>query len=1335
MKHFFLIIFLLPIYATYAVNFKHLGMKEGLSQLSVMSIYQDELGRMWFGTEEGLNMYDGIIIHSFKPAEKAFSMAPTSSYLLGNMNFPIDGDGKGSLYIVSDNALLRYNFRNEQFESLIKGGVRSVFVHKSKNEVLVGVSDSVCRWNPLKHISELLVNIKGETIQKVFVDSRNRLWIGTWNGLYCSTDWKNVKPVIAKENIVQLYEDSKSNLWIATLQNGLFRMGKCGEIRKYMHIAGNDNNLVNNQVRDFAEDDKGDLWIGTFGGLNRYDQHKEKFTLYRQDSKPGSLFHSSIFSLCKDRQGSIWVGTYYGGVHFFNPEADIFTYYSSVPGRKDCLSFPFVGRMVEDSSHNLWICTEGGGLNFYNRTTGEYTHFLMGSGPNSIAHNNLKGICYSKSRNKLYIGTHMGGLSIYDITRKTFSNLRQSNPSLHARIGEVINQVYLYHDRFLFIRSRNGIFKMDLEHGELSPIVYKGKICQGSCFMVDSKGQVWIAWGAMVIRIGLRGGKAKVYLIKGERLGHFPINKIVEDKEGQIFFGTEGAGLFVLNPRTDTFMGFTAEKDFLLSNYCYDIVQSPEGHLIISSDKGLSFFDLRQKTFRVVELGSALPISGINYGCGMLVCENGEIFVGGVDGAVSFFESDFPAASRDYRLYFSSLSINNEEVHPERENGILSESVPYIHQLALKYNQNSFVLTFTSDNYVNMMKQMIYEYRLEGFNDKWVKGIGNSISYTNLNPGKYTLVVREKQLNRRSTPRVIKMSIVIKPPVWATPWAYICYVVLCLLIVYRFYLYQRSRLRVMTSLEFERKEKRRIEELNEAKLQFFSNISHEFRTPLTLIVVQIEMLLHKNQFAPTVYNGLLKVHRNALRLRDLVSELLTFRKLEQGQVQLKVAEYDIINFLLEIQGAFKELAKESSVELIFSPKQKEICCPFDRGQMQKVFYNLLSNAFKYTAAGGRIELMTSAENGWVEVRVIDNGIGMHKEEMERIFDRFYQGRQEAVRSSFTAGTGIGLSLSKSIIELHHGSISVESVPNYGSIFTVRIPKDKDAYSEMELAGETYSPIPEYTENMVLKDDGEHALMTDDGQRPHILIVEDNEELLMLLVSLFSPIYRVTVARDGKGGLQAVLERPDDVNIILSDIRMPVMSGTEMCTAIKSNFDICHIPVVLLTAFASAQQNIEGLQLGADDYIEKPFNAELLVVRCNNLIRNRRLLCEKFSQQRDFNTNLLATNPIDQHFLNEVKRILDQNIDKSEFSVTDLAREIGVSRSSLFIKFKSLAGMTPNDFILHYKLKLACVLLKSNPELGIADIAYQLGFSSPHYFSRCFKAQFSVTPASYRKKDA
>ncbi|KAA6326089.1 hypothetical protein EZS27_024765, partial [termite gut metagenome] len=969
------------------------------------------------------------------------------------------------------------------------------------------------------------------------------------------------------------------------------------------------------------------------------------------------------------------------------------------------------------------------------RKTGEFTHFLANNA-GSIAHNNLKDICYSRKRNKLYIGTHMGGLSIYDISRKTFRNPNLVDPSFRSKSWNVINHLFLYQDKILFMLTRNGIIKMDLDTEQIAPLFDGNTVYRGINFTIDSKDRIWIALEYMLVCINLKNEKEKKTYRYGEKgLGRCMVRKIFEDRNGQIFFGTEGSGLFVLNQKTDTFEGYNVEKDFLLSNYCYDIVQTPEGHLILSSGKGLSFFDPQGKTIRVIDLGTALPISGINIGCGMLVCANGEIFVGGVDGATSFFEYDFPATVKDYRLYFSGLSINNKPVHPEKKKGVIPQAIPYVDEIKLKHNQNNLILTFASDNYVSVLKQIVYEYRLFGFDDKWIKGTGNHISYTNLNPGDYTLVVREKQFDSEAIPRSIEMSIVIKSPLYATPLAYLLYVVLVLLIVYRFYRYQRLQLRLVTSLAFERKEKESIEKLNQAKLQFFSNISHEFRTPLTLVITQIELLLQKNSLAPSVYNKLMSVYKNASRLRDLITELLIFRKLEQGHVRLKVAEHELVGFVREIYDSFLELAKEVSIEFLFHPCQEEIYCWFDELQMQKVFFNLFSNAFKFTTAKGRIEVIIGVEDEEVWVKVIDNGAGIRKEDTDRIFERFYQTDNPVSNSSYTVGTGIGLALSKSIVELHRGSISVESAPGYGSIFIVRIPKNKDSFSEEELAVKTVEPdfgkpetLPE--PSAFLKDEEDDDWTEE--ERPHILIVEDNEELLAVLLSLFTPTYHVTTAHNGKEGLQRALEECPD--IILSDVRMPEMSGIEMCMQLKSNFDVCHIPVVLLTAFASVEQNIEGLQRGADDYIGKPFNTKLLIARCNNMIRNRIVLRKKFTHQRDFDTNLLATTPIDQHFLNEVDSILDRNLDNAEFEMNDLARELGISRSSLFVKFKALAGMTPNDFVLHYRLKRASILLKSNPELQIAEIAYQSGFNSPRYFSHCFKAQFNVTPAEYRKKE-
>ena len=721
-----------------------------------------------------------------------------------------------------------------------------------------------------------------------------------------------------------------------------------------------------------------------------------------------------------------------------------------------------------------------------------------------------------------------------------------------------------------------------------------------------------------------------------------------------------------------------------------------------------------------------------------MVCQNGEIFVGGIDGVTTFFEQDLFRPAKDYQLYFSDLYINNEAVQPNGRTHILSDALPYIHEIDLRHNQNNLIVTFNSNNYINTLKETAYEYMLEGFDDKWISNNDNSIQYTNLSPGKYTLIVREKQYDPKVEPQTIRMGIVIHSPFYATPLFYLLYVLVGGGLIYGFFRFKQSQLLLRTSLEFERKEKDRIEELNQAKLQFFSNISHEFRTPLTLIISQIELLLQSSSLAPSTYNKLLKIYRNTHNMRTLISELLDFRKLEQGHVKLNVYEQNIIPFLKEIYLSFYEYASGRSVTYSFTTQEESILCWFDPKQMQKVFYNLLSNAFKYSKPGAAIEMVVEDNEQAIIIKIIDNGIGIGKEDIDKIFDRFYQAGSNA--SGLTQpSTGIGLSLTKSIVELHHGKIQVESTPGYGSIFIVHLPKgrahfkeDECKFVEPENEGMRNEILPETIIKELPEETSELSLI-ETGATYTVLLVDDNEELLQILNSLFSPAYHVLLASNGKEGLEkARSERPD---IIVSDIMMPEMSGTEMCLKIKNDFDICHIPVILLTALGSAEQSIEGLQRGADDYISKPFNARVLLARCNNLVRNRIILQKKFNEQRDFDTQSLANNPIDQKFMDAVNKIIEENMDNMEFDMNTLAKELGLSRSSLYAKFKALTGMTPNDFVLSCKLKRAATLLITRPDLQIAEISDLLGFGSPRYFTRCFKAQFDTTPAEYKKRQA
>lgn len=1320
----------------FPVYFKHIGMQEGLSQLSVMSIYQDDLGRMWFGTEEGLSIFNGVRTIAYKPSE--YNSPDNTS--IGNSIHNITGDNNGNVYFNTDNSLVKYSLHSQKFTSLKQSRVTALSSHKGI--IWVGAIDSIFTWDNQKDTLQFVLKMENprQSTTTLLTDSHNRHWIGTAKGLFVKEEDGPLTCVIPDEDINELFEDSQSNIWISIRMNGMYKRSPDGTLTQFHYDPHKANNISSNQVRGFAEDNFGNIWIGTFTGLNKYNPRSNQFKNYIKTPLPGSLTHSSVFPVYKDKQGTIWVGTYYGGVNYFNPETDLFTIYTDNITRDDCVNYPFVGHMVEDKDNNVWICTEGGGLNFFNRRTKKFTYYTANENRNSIAHNNLKDIAYSPERDKLYIGTHTGGLSIYNIKNKKFRNPYFEDPSYPIMAGDRINQMEIW-DNYLIFTAQSRALKMDLNTEKITPLFESDKYYGNSCLTVDSKGYIWIADRTSVRRVNTRDESDMTLFQCGEKgLGRFSVTQIFEDKKGRIFLGTRGSGLFYYDEKNDKFVGYTTENSPIASNYCYEIQQSVMGYLVISGDKGLTFFDPDQNIFKIVELGSALPIAGINLGCGLLVCKNGEIFTGGINGMTTFFEQQLAGITKEYKMYFSDMYVNNEIVRPNDRNNILTQALSFTQKIELKHHQNNLIFNFVTNNYINTLKKAAYEYTLEGFDEKWILSNDNSILYTNLSPGKYTLIVREKQYDPAIMPQTIKMDIVIHSPLYATPLFYFLYLVIGVSLIYCFFRFKQSQLLLQTSLELERKEKEAIEEVNQAKLQFFSNISHEFRTPLTLIISQIELLLQSSSLAPSIYNKLLKVHRNTHHMRNLISELLDFRKLEQGHVKLKVYEQNIIPFVKEIYLSFYEYASSRSITYTFTAPEEQILCWFDPKQMQKVFYNLFSNAFKYTKANATIEIVLEDTGNEIIIKVIDNGIGISKEDINKIFDRFYQAENGTSNILKVPSTGIGLSLTKSIITLHHGTIQVESTPGYGSIFIVHLQKGRSCFTDQEC-------IRPESENKLQQDDPESIVKLTDqldeftnvqsddnkeetGATRTVLLVEDNEELLQILNSLFSPTYNVVLARNGKEGLEKVRENTPD--IIVSDIMMPEMSGTEMCLKIKNDFNICHIPVVLLTALSSAEQNIEGLQRGADDYVCKPFNVRVLLARCNNLLRNRIILQKKFNQQKDFDTHSLASNPVDQKFLDSVNTIIEKNLDNIEFDMNMLAKELGLSRSSLYSKFKALTGMTPNDFVLNCKLKRAATMLKKNPDLQIADISDQLGFGSPRYFTRCFKAQFDITPADYRK---
>lgn len=1327
-KNLLLVVFsLFVIQIAQAQYFKHLGMKEGLSQLSVLSIYQDQLGRMWFGTREGVSVYDGKLMTVYKPWSDEYRKSKKRVLPTNEVNM-IVGDKEGNVFMQAEGALIKYDIRKETFHQIRSKDITAVTSYEGT--IWCIARDSVFTYDAMADRLQFRQKTGLPYVLTLLV-SGSKLWMGTKHGLYLSEKGQSTC-VLPDAEIYRLFESSRKELWIGSRMKGLYRILQDGKLVKEPHDSSLGSGVVSNQIRGFAEDNRGNIWFGTFDGVQVYNPFTKKYTLHRHEPRQGALSHSSVFSLYKDRQGTLWMGTYYGGVNYFHPESDLFSFYTSDVRRNDCLNFPLIGPMIEDKDRLLWVCTDGGGLNCLDRKTNTFTYYTAG-GRQALPHNNTKSICYDRKRDFIYVGTYTGGLSRYDRKTGTFYNYLEHYQQTGKGPNDVIFQV-VFKDDCLYVSARNGFFVMDADSLEFRLI---NKEDYYLSFEIDSYGYAWLTSGLSLYRIRLNGsGKREAFdLEKSDSRNK--IVKMYESKDKTMYIGTLGAGFYAYQPKEKILTHYTVEKNKILSNYCYNLVETPQNQMLITSDKGITLFSPFTQASRSIELGMGGAISSIADGCGAFVTEDEEIFVGGVDGMISFREEDLDVEEEGGALYYSDLYIHNARVSPEDSTGILKQTMPFTEQIELSAHQNNLIVQFSNSNYVDILKNNRYEYRLEGFDKDWIHTTQMSLYYTNLPPGTYTLKVREIAHSLNTGERSeIAMRITIHRPWYSTFWAWTIYLLLTGSILYWQWHIRLAKKVLAFSLERERMEKERIEELNQVKLRFFTNISHEFRTPLTLILAQIEALL-QFELMPSVRNRMLRVYKNATHMRYLISELLDFRKQEQGYLTLKVEHQDVVLFAREIYLSFYEYSQKRHITYSFEHTDPSINLWFDPSQLQKVVFNLLSNAFKYTQEGGNILVSVQKLRDRVEIKVKDTGRGIPEVLVHKIFDRFYQVDHSG--TEVTQGTGIGLALTKGLVEMHKGEIKVESVVGQGSTFTVLLPMGSAHFSKEELrhAKTAISPafVPDTDETEwreVEEEDMEKLDETASVAKPTILIVEDNPEISEMLEEIFMPIYHVLKASDGKEGFE--LTRQIQPDIVLSDVMMPQMSGKEMCYKIKNSFDVSHIPVVLLTAQTSVEYTIEGYMFGADDYITKPFNVKLLVSRCNNLVKNRKLLIEKFKTRENPTVSVSAAtamNMNEQKLIEKATEIIRCNFENTDFDMNALATELGLGRSKLFSRIKELTGLTPNEFTLKLKLEEAMRLLNDEPLCTIAEISYKLGFTSPRYFSRCFKTFYGVAPQNYR----
>ena len=1328
----FLLLYCLSMHASGKdISFRHLTIENGLSSITVNDIQTDSMGIVWLATGSGLDRYDG---------NEITSVAAPAGINQGNPNIFTKqlalGDN-GILYVLYITDVCALNTRTGEIKPVINGHCN--YIHYSKG-LWIACNNQLLFMPDPSSPAETVFTLPGRELSSVMRASDETLWLGCTDGkvIVLGSGKEGHLDIINPDaadgvfhsQVLNIKEDSNGTVYIGTISEGALAVTKDGQHIRFRHNAANPNSISSDYVRSFCEDNLGNIWIGTFTGLDRLTPSSGKIRRFHPEPvRPDAISHNSVWGLHKDSQGTIWAGTYYGGVNYFNPEYDIYTRY---PG----LSSPIISKILKDGSGGLWIATEGGGLDCLNRKTGEIKWFNTDSpAGKALSENNVKDIFYSPEEDCIWAALHMGGVNRIDRRSgkvrvyKAESNLKDALPS---------NDIFKIadHGDSVVVVMKSVASMMDKKTGRCRDLRLLSSIMQSDIslrhLMADNEKNIWLFKPVSHCLVKLPPPYSEEIVYSAETMAprHCPAQvwDITQDAAGKICLTSEDEGLCIYNATDDTFVPLWEDANF--SSVTHIAASPASGNVICTSGNGFLVFNPVTHAIKRYGKENGFPFENGLVRC-ISVLEDGEIYLGGYNGLVSVNENDLDIPRKPYRLFFTHLFVNGEKV--EENSDILSAPLFATQSVTLPAGTLSVELSFSSSNHIEANQDPI-EYKLEGFDKNWQNVRGEKrIAYTNLSPGSYRLAIRPANRDSDAICESAYMDIRIRPHWYASWWAYLFYLLISAGIIGALVSFNNSRIQMRELAKSEKERAENQEKLNQAKLSFFTDISHEIRTPLTIIIAEVESIIQQHNFTPSLYKKVLGIYKNSIALRELIGELLEFRKQEQGQLKIKVSPHNLSFFIGEFFLLFNEYAESKGIHLTLEKATERLEVWYDQNQIQKVLNNILANAMKFTPPGGSVSIRLFATDASAVIEIADTGCGIPEKELDHVFHRFYQAEAHAGANT---GTGIGLALAQGIVQLHSGKIEVESAEGKGTMFRVSLPLGYSHFSKEQL-----EENPSSSDGITLSDkvslpsprhDMPDVREAEAPEKGHTIVVaEDNKGVLDMLVELFSPFYKVIPAIDGETALEAV--RSHMPSLVVSDVMMPLMSGMELCKVIKSDPTLCHIPVVLLTARVDVEQNLEGLQQGADDYVTKPFNSKILLSRCNNLVNSRILLQEKFGREPVNSSWMLATNRLDKEFIDKVMDILGKNLSNSSFDINQLVKEMGMSRTAFFEKLKAISGQSPSKFIQTIRLKESTRLLLSNPELNINDIADMTGFNTPKYFAKCFKERYGQSPLAWRKE--
>ncbi len=1316
------------------LNFKYYKVEDGLSSNTVYAVLQDSRGFMWFGTENGLNRFDGYTFTAYRNTPR------NENSLINNYVYCLIEDGDQTLWIGTERGVCTFDLGKDGFNPFIlktekgipvSGRIQNlvpdngkIWITSARQGVFVYENNKLS----LHSFDEFKTNPDEQIwVTGIYKDKENIIWASvdnTGHQIYrfnkesgkftpgfpdmCFDEQKQLRAY-------SMLEDTFGTLWFGTWTNGLIAVDKHKGIitERHLHIPGKDRIL---HIHQLTEYDPGTILIGSNDGLtsfkispiagNRPDQH------FREPM----LSNCFVYPIYKDNEGGLWIGTYYGGINYASPNRNYFTGYTYIK-HENSVTGNVVSCFCEDPSGNIWIGTEDGGLNELNVKTGKFHAYSYKDKTNGLSFDNVHALLIDN--NNLWIGTYTGGLNVMDLHTKKIKHYVSDHADKNTLDANNIYSIYRDSLANIWIGTSSGINLYNRQSDNFTRARHLNEIVMD---ILQTGNHIWFATiNRGLQKFDLESGQWTEYLFESDNKNSLISNDVIclgTDEKQQLWIGTNH-GLCRYDAENDIFID---EKVEFQSNYICKVF-AENGNLWITTLKGLISYTPSTRQHRQFTKSDGLlsdlftPNSGFK-------TSSGKIYLGTPNGFNTFYPKQLNKNTHIPTIEITDFQLFNK---PTDINNFLSRNKQNRPVLMLTHNKNSFSFEFTALSFFAPEKNQ-YSFMLEGFDKNWNNtGKERRATYTNIPPGNYVFRIKASNNDGIWNNEGYALRMIIKPPLWWNGWSITFYILLVITgIIYLFH-FLREKDKRKNEEKIVRIRSEQEKEMYRSKIEFFTNVAHEIRTPLSLIIAPLEQVIEASDAMPDAIKENLDIMRsNSQRLLTLVNQLLDFSKIEKRGIQISLSNQNIYLLVSKIYQRFKPFIEHKHILFEYICNDTFFETMTDAENLTKVVSNLLSNASKYTTDHILLKLNAHLSADYYEISVKDNGAGLSESETEHIFKPFYQ-----APGQYNSGTGLGLFLVKSIVDALDGKIELINNPGESFSISVVLPKI-NRQVEYPLPGE-YSTETQMSSGIEPEscDSGNVCCDSGNDEKPSLLIVEDDKDMQAFIRKQFLNNYLVYTANDGNEGIDILENHP--IDIIVTDMMMPNMDGITFCKTVKQNFLWSHIPVIMLTARTNVGSKIEAFETGADAYLDKPFHISYLSARIRNLLESRRLLFQKFSRTPYASLKSIAGNKTDEDFLVKLNEIIEKNIENSDFSIDNLAKEIGISSSGLFAKIKQISGVTPNRLILSMRLKKAAELLNER-RYRVNEVCYRVGFNNPSYFAKCFQKQFGKLPKDFTDHD-